>query len=52
MSGIGIGIGVGITRGFIVTTTVLAYIERVETDGGTVFLSPLQIQVRLNQTLC
>ena len=52
MSGIGIGIGIGVTKGAKITPTVLAYIQRVTDDGGVVFLTALQIQSRLNKTLC
>ena len=52
MGGIGIGIGIGVTKGAVITPTVLAYIQRVTDDGGDVFLSALQIQVRLNKTIC
>ena len=53
MSGIGVGIGIGygLSRARI-NALVLAYIARVEADGGTVFLSPLQIQKRLKQIAC
>ncbi len=53
MSGIGVGIGIG--YGLFrarVNALVLAYIERVEDDGGTVFVDAKHIEKRLKQIAC
>ncbi len=49
--GVGLGIGYNGVRG-IVRAEAVAYIDRVEADGGTVFLNSGQISLRLNSLTC
>ena len=53
MSGIGIGIGVGFNGvAGLLRPEADAYIDRVEADGGVVFLNERQISIRLNALTC
>ena len=53
MSGIGIGIGVGFNGvAGLLRPEADAYIDRVEADGGTVFLNSREISIRLNSITC
>jgi hypothetical protein len=49
--GVGLGIGYNGARG-IERAEAVAYIDRVEADGGTVFLNSRQISIRLNSITC
>jgi hypothetical protein len=53
MGAIGVGLGIGYNgqRGIERAETV-AYIDRVEADGGTVFLNSRQTSIRLNSITC